>query len=64
MTKDLEFRKRLNELLEEDADDKEIIKLCLEQAWNQWPHSFHIWLNGKAGYGAFGGHMYRVMRNE
>jgi len=50
MTQDIGFRNDLKELLEENADDKEIIKLCLEQAWNQWPHSFESWLNEKRRY--------------
>lgn len=51
MTRDIEFRDNLKELLEENADDKEIIKLCLEQAWNMWPHSFETWLRKKRQYG-------------
>lgn len=50
---DIQFRSRLNELIEEDAEDKEIIKLCLEQAWNQWPHSFEQWLQDKRRHGGF-----------
>jgi len=50
MSRDLDFRNRLQELLEDDADDEEIIKLCLEQAYNQWPHSFEQWLTEKRRY--------------
>ena len=50
MTRDIQFRNDLKELLEDDAEDYEIIKLCLEQAWNQWPHSFEQWLNHKRRY--------------
>lgn len=53
MTRDIEFRTRLNELIEDDADDQAIIKLCLEQAWNHWPHAFEQWLRDKRRYGGF-----------
>lgn len=51
--KDIEFRQRLRELLEDDADDKEIVKFVLEHAWNQWPHAFEHWLTQKRRYGGF-----------
>lgn len=51
MTQDLEFRNELKDLLEEGADDDEILKLCLNQAYNQWPHSFEQWLQQKRRHG-------------
>ncbi len=50
---DVSFRNDLRELLDEDADDKEIVKLVLEHAWNQWPHAFEKWLHEKRRYGGF-----------
>lgn len=51
MTRDIDFRNNLKELLEEDAEDYEILALCLNQAYNQWPHSFEQWLRQKRRHG-------------
>ena len=53
MSRDLQFRNDLKTLLDEDAEDKEIVKFVLEHAWEQWPHSFEQWLQGKRRYGGF-----------
>lgn len=53
MTKDIEFRSDLKDLLEEGADDHEILQLCLEHAYNMWPHSFERWLQHKRRHGNY-----------
>lgn len=59
MTVDFEFRSELTEMLESEADDREIVEFVLDHAWNRWPHSFHVWLNGKIEHmDFFGGTRY------
>ncbi|WP_158547639.1 hypothetical protein [Haloferax sp. Atlit-6N] len=54
MSKNLEFRTELRELLDDDdVEDAEIVRFVLNHAWNQWPHAFERWLAKKRRYGGF-----------
>ncbi|WP_456327904.1 hypothetical protein [Archaeoglobus sp.] len=52
--KNLEFRKKLRAMLEDDFEDEEIIKYVLNFAWDQYPRPLLVWLLAKIGqYGYF-----------
>ena len=52
--KNLEFRKKIKTMLEQDFDDEEIIRYVLNFAWDNYPRPLLIWLLTKiAQHGYF-----------